>query len=137
MKGSVYLSIEAFKKVIIEVSSFVFAIIFLAGQAGHSYRKLSPGGDTSAEDMVKLVDMIRRIHLLILIPKAESEGDLGETGEKKHKNDFALWKVKLCIIFLLGFFFFLGGREGGAIVMIIFVLHIFLSFLVVSGFKAG
>eukprot|EP00039_Didymoeca_costata_P009443 m.125010 g.125010 ORF g.125010 m.125010 type:complete len:859 (+) comp14484_c0_seq6:31-2607(+) len=57
VKGSVYLSIEAFKK------------------AGHSYRKLSPGGDTSAEDM------------------AESEGDLGETGEKKHKNDFALWKA--------------------------------------------
>ena len=57
--GSVYLSIEAFKA------------------SGHSYRKLSPGGDTSAEDM------------------AESEGALagGAATEKRHANDFALWKA--------------------------------------------
>lgn len=58
--GSVYLSIEAFKA------------------SGHSYRKLSPGKETSAEDM------------------AESEGALGGAGgaaEKRHANDFALWKA--------------------------------------------
>lgn len=56
--GSVYLSIDEFKK------------------AGHSYRKLKPGKDTTADEM------------------AESEGDLGGEGsEKKHPNDFALWKA--------------------------------------------
>jgi cysteinyl-tRNA synthetase len=56
--GSVYLSIADFKK------------------AGHHYRKLKPGGDTSAKDM------------------AEGEGDLaGDGAEKKHPNDFALWKA--------------------------------------------
>jgi len=57
--GSVYLSIDAFKK------------------AGHTYRKLKPfSGDTSEADM------------------AEGEGSLGsEATDKKHKNDFALWKA--------------------------------------------
>jgi cysteinyl-tRNA synthetase len=56
--GSVYLSIDAFKK------------------AGHSYRKLKPGRDATADEM------------------AESEGDLSADGsEKKHPNDFALWKA--------------------------------------------
>eukprot|EP01059_Diplonema_ambulator_P001714 TRINITY_DN11448_c0_g1_i1.p2 TRINITY_DN11448_c0_g1~~TRINITY_DN11448_c0_g1_i1.p2 ORF type:complete len:713 (+),score=360.42 TRINITY_DN11448_c0_g1_i1:171-2309(+) len=55
--GSVYLSISDFKK------------------AGHDYRKLRPGGDTTAEEM------------------AEGEGALaGEASEKKHPNDFTLWK---------------------------------------------
>lgn len=56
--GSVYLSIDAFKK------------------AGHSYRKLKPGKDSTADEM------------------AESEGDLaGDGAEKNHPNDFALWKA--------------------------------------------
>lgn len=56
--GSVYLDIQAFRK------------------AGHTYRKLKPGGDTSKDDM------------------EESEGALGsEATEKKHPNDFALWKA--------------------------------------------
>ena len=43
---------------------------------GHHYRKLKPGTVTSKEDM------------------AESEGDLGGgASEKKHENDFALWKA--------------------------------------------
>jgi len=45
-------------------------------KAGHHYRKLKPGTVTSKEDM------------------AESEGDLGGgASEKKHENDFALWKA--------------------------------------------
>ena len=55
-KGSVYLSIDAFK------------------EAGHDYRKLVPGVDTTAEEM------------------AEGEGALAADGEKKNPNDFALWK---------------------------------------------
>ncbi|KAL3921472.1 MAG: hypothetical protein SGILL_002730 [Bacillariaceae sp.] len=43
---------------------------------GYDYRKLKPGVDTSAEDM------------------AEGEGALASGGsEKKHPNDFALWKA--------------------------------------------
>jgi cysteinyl-tRNA synthetase len=43
---------------------------------GYDYRKLKPGVDTSAEEM------------------AEGEGALGGgTSEKKHPNDFALWKA--------------------------------------------
>jgi len=46
-------------------------------QAGHTYRKLKPfAGDTSEADM------------------AEGEGAIGtEAGDKKHPNDFALWKA--------------------------------------------
>ncbi len=44
--------------------------------AGHTYRKLKPGADTSDVAM------------------AESEGALGASGtEKHHKNDFVLWKA--------------------------------------------
>ena len=43
---------------------------------GYDYRKLKPGVDTSAEEM------------------AEGEGALaGSSSEKKHPNDFALWKA--------------------------------------------
>ena len=43
---------------------------------GYDYRKLKPGADTSAEEM------------------AEGEGALsGGDSEKKHPNDFALWKA--------------------------------------------
>jgi cysteinyl-tRNA synthetase len=62
--GSVYFDTNAFKN------------------KGFDYRKLKPGVDTSAEEM------------------AEGEGALGnnnddndETSEKKHPNDFALWKA--------------------------------------------
>ena len=56
--GSVYLSIDEFKK------------------QGHTYRKLDPGADTSAEAM------------------AEGEGALAaDESEKRNKNDFALWKA--------------------------------------------
>jgi cysteinyl-tRNA synthetase len=64
--GSVYFDTNAFKN------------------KGYDYRKLKPGVDTSAEEM------------------AEGEGALGnnsnnddkeETSEKKHPNDFALWKA--------------------------------------------
>ena len=56
--GSVYLSIDDFKK------------------AGHTYRKLVPGVETSEADM------------------AEGEGALGgDQTEKRNKNDFALWKA--------------------------------------------
>eukprot|EP01064_Diplonema_japonicum_P010846 TRINITY_DN1806_c1_g1_i1.p1 TRINITY_DN1806_c1_g1~~TRINITY_DN1806_c1_g1_i1.p1 ORF type:complete len:793 (+),score=265.15 TRINITY_DN1806_c1_g1_i1:172-2550(+) len=55
--GSVYLDISAFKA------------------RGHDYRKLRPGGDTTADEM------------------AEGEGALaGEASEKRHPNDFTLWK---------------------------------------------
>eukprot|EP00038_Savillea_parva_P001693 m.106523 g.106523 ORF g.106523 m.106523 type:complete len:899 (+) comp10591_c1_seq1:83-2779(+) len=44
--------------------------------SGHSYRKLKPGGDTTEKEM------------------AEGEGDLaGDVSEKRHPNDFALWKA--------------------------------------------
>ncbi len=64
--------------------------------AGHTYRKLKPfAGDTSDADM------------------AEGEGAIGsEAGDKKNKNDFALWKCSkpgevtspLCLKFASMFF---------------------------------
>ena len=58
--------------------------------AGHTYRKLKPfSGITSEEDM------------------AEGEGALGtEASEKRHPNDFALWKAskpgepEWCVIYV-------------------------------------
>eukprot|EP00051_Salpingoeca_urceolata_P028443 m.486900 g.486900 ORF g.486900 m.486900 type:complete len:825 (-) comp24665_c0_seq1:170-2644(-) len=59
-----------------ESGGSVYLSIDAFKQAGHDYRKLVPEkGVTSADAM------------------AESEGALGGGGEKRHPNDFALWKA--------------------------------------------